>query len=726
MAKFWSQRLYQARFLLVAALALAVLSTPLVTEAGSRKISSVEVIEIENTVAGLSGHFTVQGEAYAYMEALVTKPSGKELLLESVSDGRGTATFSISNEQLQRAGTYEVQAKHAGKNESYGATESFEVYPGTFSSSKSTWSSSKRTAQVGETIEVIAKVKDDYGNPLKGHVLKLSASQNNARIYSTDFASNEKGESHFYIEGQSAGITELRLLDTSANQNFEESIKLAFLTADSNTQLNVGGFDDAFVELSAESGPISGFRISSNDNQVVGKDFTATVTAIDANGLTVTDYTGTIRFSSTDSGAKLPNDYSFLAEDLGEHRFSLSFKFVTPGEQLLSVNDINTFQLSGEKTLEISSSDNSVDLGNDFVTNDFEREGDFALISPASGSYSVDSIKIQGEADYGYHAITYLNEVEMDRTEIEFDNRFEVNLMDLPDGNYELYVDIVELSNADTLEEAEILEVIETSDVEKIVIDTTAPKIVNLSSSPNQGFMPGDTVRITLLSESGLEEANLLFQNELTPLQETSTAGKYEAEITLPTGAGNYTLDLILSDPLGNEVQYRDQLSFILEESVAPEPEIPALGAVTGVTLSAGEESIILSWEAAEGEAIVDHYLIKYGPSPETLFAVTESFDASTSWSILGLSGGQNYAFAIQAVDKNGNLGPQSNVVQGMPLAKSTPDPEMFRPETETKPAIAENEMPPSQPDSGPELLLLLLISVLGSGAALLFAPQKV
>ena len=45
-----------------------------------------------------------------------------------------------------------------------------------------------------------------------------------------------------------------------------------------------------------------------------------TVTLTDANGSTVTGYTGTVTFSSTDTKAVLPANYTFTSADAGQRR----------------------------------------------------------------------------------------------------------------------------------------------------------------------------------------------------------------------------------------------------------------------------------------------------------------------------------------------------------------------------------------------------------------------
>ncbi len=61
------------------------------------------------------------------------------------------------------------------------------------------------------------------------------------------------------------------------------------------------------------------------------------VTAQDASGHTATGYIGTVHFSTTDSLAVLPADYTFVGADAGAHTFAVTFK--TFGENTLRATD---------------------------------------------------------------------------------------------------------------------------------------------------------------------------------------------------------------------------------------------------------------------------------------------------------------------------------------------------------------------------------------------------
>ncbi|MBM4071194.1 MAG: hypothetical protein FJ271_20000 [Planctomycetes bacterium] len=67
--------------------------------------------------------------------------------------------------------------------------------------------------------------------------------------------------------------------------------------------------------------------------------FSITVTAYDAYGNVATGYTGTVHFSSSDSGATLPADYTFTASDAGVHTFT-GLKLTKQGTQSITVTAI--------------------------------------------------------------------------------------------------------------------------------------------------------------------------------------------------------------------------------------------------------------------------------------------------------------------------------------------------------------------------------------------------
>lgn len=66
----------------------------------------------------------------------------------------------------------------------------------------------------------------------------------------------------------------------------------------------------------------------------LGTPVTVTVSALDANGLVATNFTGTVQFKSSDRFAQLPVDYTFTAADQGVKTFDIAFQSL--GEHTVS------------------------------------------------------------------------------------------------------------------------------------------------------------------------------------------------------------------------------------------------------------------------------------------------------------------------------------------------------------------------------------------------------
>jgi len=90
-------------------------------------------------------------------------------------------------------------------------------------------------------------------------------------------------------------------------------------------------------EGTAAGGPskfaFSGFSATST----VGVQLTFTLTALGANNATLTNYTGTVTFTSSDARAVLPASYTFTAADAGVHTFSATFN--SQGPQSITASD---------------------------------------------------------------------------------------------------------------------------------------------------------------------------------------------------------------------------------------------------------------------------------------------------------------------------------------------------------------------------------------------------
>lgn len=670
---------------------------------------ALRMARLEEVTAGSSPSLVLQGEAESDVLLTLVQPNQLEetLDVELGSDGKGSVV--LPGEWLESAGTYSVAASYAHGDEQT-VQQEFLVKAGAPSLSKSRVSFSSGLLNPTQTVTMSVVLQDEFGNPLVGHALSVSADQAGVSVYSSEFVSNEQGQMNFFVTGSGTGLVRFSLFDSTLGQSILGQPQLALTGGNSASEPS--------IQL-AESGAVSAFVISGLDEKtLVGENQSITVKAVDADGFVVTDYTGTVHFSSTDDEASLPDDYSFLAADQGEHTFSLSVKFVTPGAQSVTATDADHTSLDGTAdTTVVTSTDSEVSYGSDFETSDFEREGDFDLVSPASGSYSTNTIEVQGAAEYGYTAVIYVNNEEAGRSDVDFDNSFTYSLEDLEDGTYQIYAEIVDADKEDAL--------IESSSSEKVVVDTVAPEIVSIASDPEDNLHPGDTVTVTVLSEAKLDDASLIFEDEVFPMEETSTSGKYQADLVLPNAAGTYSMDVLLSDTLGNETQYRDQLTLEVTDAddttdpSTPEEEEPDStdtssepGKVSGLIATGGEEKVALTWDAADvGSSALAFYRVYYGPTPDSMYALSETKDSSTNWTISDLTAGELYYFSVAAVDIEGTEGEHSSAILGVPEAapSSTPSLPSYPVSTDLNQHVTQN------PQTGPNSFLLVLISSLGA-----------
>jgi hypothetical protein len=94
------------------------------------------------------------------------------------------------------------------------------------------------------------------------------------------------------------------------------------------------------------------FAITGPTTLTAGTADSFTVTAQDAHGSTLTNYTGTVHFTSSDPQAVLPPDYTFTAADQGMHTFTVALR--TAGDQTIAVADTASGSSSGDTTITVT------------------------------------------------------------------------------------------------------------------------------------------------------------------------------------------------------------------------------------------------------------------------------------------------------------------------------------------------------------------------------------
>jgi hypothetical protein len=107
--------------------------------------------------------------------------------------------------------------------------------------------------------------------------------------------------------------------------------------------------------FTVSAGAVTQLAVSLSAGSVTaGTAASATVTAQDGSGNTVTGYTGTIKFTSSDLLAVLPANYTFVAGDNGTHVFSGGVTLKQAGSQTVTATDVATATITGTTSAIVS------------------------------------------------------------------------------------------------------------------------------------------------------------------------------------------------------------------------------------------------------------------------------------------------------------------------------------------------------------------------------------
>jgi len=108
------------------------------------------------------------------------------------------------------------------------------------------------------------------------------------------------------------------------------------------------------ASIAVSAGSIDHYDVTAPATSSAGDPLTVGVTALDAFDNTITGYTGMVHFTSSDGGATLPSDYTFVGGDNGSHTFTDEVTLVTAGTQSVDVNDTLTTSATGSADVDVS------------------------------------------------------------------------------------------------------------------------------------------------------------------------------------------------------------------------------------------------------------------------------------------------------------------------------------------------------------------------------------
>ncbi|HCW32470.1 MAG: hypothetical protein UT36_C0008G0001 [Candidatus Peregrinibacteria bacterium GW2011_GWF2_39_17] len=663
--------------ILVFSLVSMGLMNPLVQAASMSSL----VIKGVDTVAGHSALLQIsKAPSNCEVEINLTKPDNSKVLYTSKVDQYGNSSLDIDGFHTKTAGIYGLQAKCSSRNESFGNFSNFRVYPDTVSPSRSVVEVDRKTAPADGISPVSLKIKlnDRYGNPIAKHNVNVIPSRfQDEIVLLSDQYTDDQGEISFNIYTSTPGVSYFIIYDETNDLVLQERPQVAFYETKSIDVVRGGNLlSSVWLASSSVSGQVSYLSIEELPESVtLGKTLTFAVIAKDSEGNITPDYSGEVRFSSSDNNATLPNDYTFKAEDQGQHIFSLGLSFKTAGTQTLTVTDLNNTNLYGEIEVNIETQGTGASTSTSNTTSNDSSNSDFTIFSPTTGTYSSNTLLFSGRANYGLTVQIYDNNHLLGTSPADASGNFNYNVTNLQDGTHAFNLKIVDSTGAEVMTGLDI----------SVKIDTTPPEINKAELDPSDGIViSGNPFKVSVYSEPNLAQVAVVLDGVIVPLTEDLLInGLYEGAITAPDEADNYPLEIILVDEIGNEISYDQDLQITVTTELSQvgsdvsgqnNLENAVFETITGVEAVPSDTRVSLTWETPPSllgqQTKIDHYRIYYGPDTELMFSTVETIDSSTTWYLPDLKNDQIYYFGIVVITSDGNEASEmSAIVSATPVA---------------------------------------------------------
>jgi hypothetical protein len=182
-------------------------------------------------------------------------------------------------------------------------------------------SSSASSTTAGTTLQVTVQAVNSTGQIVPGFTGTVHfTSTDGSAVLPSDytFTSSDNGVHSFTVTFTTAGNQALTVTDA------------------------ITGITGTLTNIAIAPATASHFRVLAPASVTALTPFQLTVVALDPYGNRVTNYSGTIHFTSTDVLAWLPPDYIFTSADDGQHTFSSGLLLWQSGTQTITVTDSET------------------------------------------------------------------------------------------------------------------------------------------------------------------------------------------------------------------------------------------------------------------------------------------------------------------------------------------------------------------------------------------------
>jgi hypothetical protein len=259
--------------------------------------------------------------------------SSNNILSESGWGGSGGGISAVESQPSYQHGVVtQTSSARANPDVAYDADPNtgFPVYD-TYSFPTSPWQQFGGTSDAAPQWAALVAIADQ-GRALAGEAPLDGASQTLPKLYSLS-----SSDFHDVTSGTSTGFPQYH--------------------AGSGYDLVTGRGSPVANKVVADlvgtgSGGTTHFSVTETSTDTAGNAVTVTVKALDANNNVITNYAGTIDWSSTDPIASLPGSYTFTSTDKGVHTFSVTLK--TAGSETVTVTDHAVSSVTGSATTTVS------------------------------------------------------------------------------------------------------------------------------------------------------------------------------------------------------------------------------------------------------------------------------------------------------------------------------------------------------------------------------------
>lgn len=616
-------------------------------------------VNVGDTLAGSEASLQISGLiGNEGVSAILEKPDSSKINLSFQADSQGNVNNELYGLHLKDSGPYALTVV---RNQAVNLTEShvFKVLAGSPSVYRSTVKSSVATLPAdGQALtQVSVSVQDAYGNAVPNQNVKLFSSRNDDVINFAGVTDNSG-----IVKGTVASTTPgVSVLSALVNDEiiFEKSEIVFHLASTSNVGVGQSGFGQFLKAqlFTDDFEEVKYLTIEGLQPEVRTEDgLTFKILAKDNAGNIVKNYEGQVRFSSNDSGASLPVDYSFTRTDQGEHEFAVAAAFSTPGVRTLTVTDIEDPKVNGKVELNVVSKDRLVEppVGEGLV-----------ILTPSAGTFSSPRMTITGRGEPG--------------TPIKVTDGPTILVEDLSlDINGDFFYQTPALADGRHIFRAEYMDGTLFSNVAEIRIDNTPPRVLAVDVTPKGAIGAGGTFTVSVSSNEPLSTATCTFNRVATPLNRSGDV--FVGDISAGRACGTFPVGCTVADILGNELQENaaaevqvcgnepvvitpdvEPVEDIIEEAVVA--NLPPT-AVSSLSAAPGEKRVTLNWSPARDDKAVAQYQILFGEDPQNLYGVNLTPDNRTQWYIDKLKEATRYYVQVVAIDSDGNKGTTSNMVE--------------------------------------------------------------